>query len=79
MAGYNCTVEEFEMTYASLCTPSCLSLRFVPLCRSPQSSAREVPSAVINNDNDSDMGNYEEEELHGMNMADPGGRCPRHI
>ncbi|XP_060767662.1 F-box only protein 3 isoform X3 [Neoarius graeffei] len=43
------------------------------------SSVREVPIAVFNNDNDSDTENYEEGELHGMNMADPGGRCPRHI
>ncbi|TRY82416.1 hypothetical protein DNTS_002493, partial [Danionella cerebrum] len=29
--------------------------------------------------NSSDTDDYEEGEMRGMNMADPGGRCPRHI
>ncbi|XP_051756062.1 F-box only protein 3 isoform X2 [Ctenopharyngodon idella] len=42
------------------------------------SSVSEV-SAPYDDDNSSDTDDYEEGEMRGMNMADPGGRCPRHV
>uniref|UniRef100_A0A8C1I729 F-box protein 3 n=1 Tax=Cyprinus carpio TaxID=7962 RepID=A0A8C1I729_CYPCA len=41
------------------------------------SSVTEVSAPY--DDNSSDTDDYEEGEMHGMNMADPGGRCPRHV
>lgn len=42
------------------------------------SSVSEV-SAPYDDDHSSDTDDYEEGEMRGMNMADPGGRCPRLI
>uniref|UniRef100_A0A671M040 F-box only protein 3-like n=1 Tax=Sinocyclocheilus anshuiensis TaxID=1608454 RepID=A0A671M040_9TELE len=42
------------------------------------SSVSEV-SAPYDDENSSDPDDYEEGEMRGMNMADPGGRCPRHV
>ncbi|KAI2662552.1 F-box only protein 3 [Labeo rohita] len=42
------------------------------------SSVSEV-SAPYDDENSSDTDDYEEGEMRGMNMADPGGRCPRHV
>lgn len=44
-----------------------------------QGSARDVSSASFNEDNSSDTDDHNEGELRGINMAAPGGRCPRHI
>ncbi|KTG41689.1 hypothetical protein cypCar_00027796, partial [Cyprinus carpio] len=42
------------------------------------SSVSEV-SAPYGDENSSDTDDYEQGEMHGMNMADPGGCCPRHV
>ncbi|XP_055776678.1 F-box only protein 3 isoform X1 [Salvelinus fontinalis] len=44
-----------------------------------QGLARDVSSASFNEDNSSDTDDHNEGELRGINMAAPGGRCPRHI
>ncbi|XP_052007948.1 F-box only protein 3 [Xyrauchen texanus] len=42
------------------------------------SSVSEVSAPYIA-ENSSDNNDYEEGEMHGMNMADPGGCCPRRV
>uniref|UniRef100_A0A8C1Q854 F-box protein 3 n=1 Tax=Cyprinus carpio TaxID=7962 RepID=A0A8C1Q854_CYPCA len=42
------------------------------------SSVSEV-SAPYGDENSSDTDDYEQGEMRGMNMADPGGCCPRHV
>ncbi|XP_042616334.1 F-box only protein 3-like [Cyprinus carpio] len=55
--------------------------RFHMVCppfRESMSSVSEV-SAPYGDENSSDTDDYEQGEMHGMNMADPGGCCPRHV
>ncbi|XP_019910752.1 F-box only protein 3 isoform X4 [Esox lucius] len=56
--------------------------RFHMVCppfRESMGSARDVSSSSFNEDNSSDTDDYDEGEFRGINMAAPGGRCPRHI
>ncbi|XP_016099633.1 F-box only protein 3-like [Sinocyclocheilus grahami] len=44
-----------------------------------RSSSVSEASAPYDEENSSDTDDYEEGDMRGMNMADPGGRCPRHV